>query len=535
LTFTPATDSNGMAKIYVRLGDDGGTENGGVDSSVIDSFVIVVSAVNDAPKIVSVPADLSTPEETAISLEFSSFTVTDVDNVASELFLVAGIGENYTIDEDGVTILPGKDFNGTLEVPLSVYDGQFYSNSVTVTIAVTPVNDPPVVANAMLAATEDETATVSLTGTDDGKVVADSLMQGPSHGTASFSGTILTYVPDADYNGFDTLSWLAIDDSGAVSSEAAFLFISVAAVNDAPTLTVAMDTVNLYLGASHYMALRSDDVDGTVESIAIAQFPSHGSALLSGKTLHYEPNSVGFDSAGFVAEDDGNDYSDTLWIYFNVMDYEETSSSSSSAVWLSLAASSSEGGTSSSSLSVSSVCVSSSRVSAVSSIANASSFSEGGASSSSLSVSSVCVSSSRASAVSSIANASSFSEGGISSSSLSASSVNVSSSDGCVVSHITSISSSGGGRSGLIRLSSSTGEGSSDASAILPGMVARSAVEVHGTCIQANIDTKIALCDLIGRTLWTKTLRAGDRIQWTGSAGLYILRYPGVYVLYRVP
>jgi large repetitive protein len=49
LTYTPAADANGVATITLRLRDDGGTANGGIDVSPTQTFTITVTAVNDAP------------------------------------------------------------------------------------------------------------------------------------------------------------------------------------------------------------------------------------------------------------------------------------------------------------------------------------------------------------------------------------------------------------------------------------------------------------------------------------------------------
>jgi hypothetical protein len=49
LTYTPAANANGTATIKVKLSDDGGTANGGADTSSEQTFVITLTAVNDAP------------------------------------------------------------------------------------------------------------------------------------------------------------------------------------------------------------------------------------------------------------------------------------------------------------------------------------------------------------------------------------------------------------------------------------------------------------------------------------------------------
>jgi len=51
LTYTPAADAFGVATLEVSLKDNGGTENGGIDKSDVQSFTITVKAVNDAPVV----------------------------------------------------------------------------------------------------------------------------------------------------------------------------------------------------------------------------------------------------------------------------------------------------------------------------------------------------------------------------------------------------------------------------------------------------------------------------------------------------
>ena len=47
LTFTPAANANGVAKVTLTLKDDAGTANGGVDTSAAQTFTISVTAVNE--------------------------------------------------------------------------------------------------------------------------------------------------------------------------------------------------------------------------------------------------------------------------------------------------------------------------------------------------------------------------------------------------------------------------------------------------------------------------------------------------------
>jgi large repetitive protein len=49
LTYAPAGDAYGVATVTVTALDDGGTANGGIDSSAPVAFSVTVSPVNDAP------------------------------------------------------------------------------------------------------------------------------------------------------------------------------------------------------------------------------------------------------------------------------------------------------------------------------------------------------------------------------------------------------------------------------------------------------------------------------------------------------
>jgi hypothetical protein len=53
LTFRPAPNAHGVAHVTVSAHDDGGTANGGLDTSAPQRFSITVSSVNDAPSFVA--------------------------------------------------------------------------------------------------------------------------------------------------------------------------------------------------------------------------------------------------------------------------------------------------------------------------------------------------------------------------------------------------------------------------------------------------------------------------------------------------
>lgn len=77
LDYTPAPNANGTATVSIAAHDNGGTANGGSDTSPTQTFVITVTAVNDAPLIALVG---STP----LTLEAAA-TYTDAGATASDV------------------------------------------------------------------------------------------------------------------------------------------------------------------------------------------------------------------------------------------------------------------------------------------------------------------------------------------------------------------------------------------------------------------------------------------------------------------
>lgn len=80
LMYTPAANANGTATITVRLTDGGGMANGGVDTSLPQTFTIVVTPVNDAPVVSPLAGPVGVPSHgPAAALIASAATVADID------------------------------------------------------------------------------------------------------------------------------------------------------------------------------------------------------------------------------------------------------------------------------------------------------------------------------------------------------------------------------------------------------------------------------------------------------------------------
>src|SRR5439155_993637 len=84
LTFTSAPNANGVATVTVKIHDDGGTANGGVDTSAPQTVTITVTPVNDGP-VLTISASSTGGQYSDQTSPVIALTATDIDNMGSQL------------------------------------------------------------------------------------------------------------------------------------------------------------------------------------------------------------------------------------------------------------------------------------------------------------------------------------------------------------------------------------------------------------------------------------------------------------------
>ncbi len=188
LTYTPAANANGSAMVTVTLRDNGGTANGGDDSSDPAAFTITVQPVNDAPVITDGDAAANavaenSPNGTPVGIRASAIDP-ELDSVAFSLFENAG--GRFQIDPvtGVVSVANGAllDFELATSHGITVVatDGSLQT-SAAFTIAVTDVPPGPCVCTPstftnttpVAIPTGPGVVTSTLTVTGAGPVLAD--------------------------------------------------------------------------------------------------------------------------------------------------------------------------------------------------------------------------------------------------------------------------------------------------------------------------------------------------------------------------
>ncbi|HIF9359583.1 TPA: Ig-like domain-containing protein, partial [Photobacterium damselae] len=306
--YVPNTDFNGEDSFTVVV-DDG---NGGTDTITV---TVNVTPVNDAPEGENVSAE--TQEETAVT---GQLTATDADG--DNLTFKPGsdpTNGSVTVNPDGSwEYVPNPDFNGEDSFTVLVDDGNGGTDTITVTVNVTPVNDAPI-GEDVSAETQEETAvTGQLTATDaDGDNLTFKPGSDPTNGSVTVNPDgSWEYVPNTDFNGED--SFTVVVDDGNGGTDTITVTVNVTPVNDAPIgedVSVETQEETAVTGQ-----LTATDVDGDNLTFKPGSDPTNGSVTVNPDgSWEYVPNTDfnGEDSFTVVV-DDGNGGTDTITVIVNV-------------------------------------------------------------------------------------------------------------------------------------------------------------------------------------------------------------------------
>jgi len=325
LTYTVAANANGSSTFVARAQDSGGTANGGIDLSAVQTFTINVTAVNDAPSF-TVGADQTVNEDAGpqtVNAWLSTFSDGDPEVIQALSFVITNnsnpalFSSAPSVSPVGtLTYTPAANANGSAIITLRIEDDGSNtppnvntSATQTFTINVTAVNDAPsFVAGANQTVNEDAAAqTINPWATAISPGPADEAAQTVSFSISNNSDPglfsalpavsptgVLTYTPAADANGSATLT-LILTDSGSntppnvnVSAPQTFT-ITISAVNDAPINTVppiqtTPDTVPLVFDTANTNAISVADIDaaaGIVQMSFGTGAPANGTLTLA--------------------------------------------------------------------------------------------------------------------------------------------------------------------------------------------------------------------------------------------------------------
>ncbi len=387
LVYTPNANFNGTDSFTYTVTSGGVTETGTV--------TVNVGAVNDAP-VNALPASFTTLEDTAMVLTglsisdedagTGSMTVTlvvnnGILNVSGGGASIAGSGSSVvtltgTVAQINATLaatvdyVPNNNFNGTDTLALSTSDGGstgsggVLTDSDSVSITVTPVNDAPVNALPTSYSTMEDTA-LKLSGLSISDADAASgnmsITLGVSRGTLSAGSTagvtvagsgtssltltgtlselnaylaasnsVPVFTPAGDVTAAVTLTMSTNDNGntgGAALTDIDVRTITITPVNDAPVLTADTNATNEDAAVTGNVLSNDTDVDST---LTVGSFTWNGTTYSAGATATISGvGSLVINSSGSYTFTPASNYTGSVpTVTYNVLEDGVVSSSS---------------------------------------------------------------------------------------------------------------------------------------------------------------------------------------------------------------
>jgi VCBS repeat-containing protein len=281
--YLPETDYSGVVTFTYQATD-------GLLVSNTAIVTITVSSVNDAP--IAVNDAYSTNENVTLTISAPGVLENDDDPDGDPLSAVLESGPSsgsLNLNPDGsFEYLPETDHSGVVTFTYQATDGLLVSNTATVTITVSSVNDAPIAVNDAYSTNENVTLTISAPGVlendddPDGDPLSAVLESEPSNGSLDLNPDgSFEYLPETDYSGVVTFTYQATD--GLLVSNTAAVTITVSSVNDAPIAVndaySTNENMTLTINAPGVLENDSDPDDDPLSAVLVSG-PSSGSLTL---------------------------------------------------------------------------------------------------------------------------------------------------------------------------------------------------------------------------------------------------------------
>ena len=327
-TYTPHADFYGTDTFTYQATNTTG------DESNVALVTITVTAANDSP--VGTADNYTVSEDTTLTRTASTGvlandTDTEGDTLTATLVTQPQHG-TLTLNSNGsFSYVPTADYSGTDFFTYKVSDGTNESDPVTVTLAVTAVNDAPTSQTDTYSVNEDSTLTVAAAdgvldndSDPDGDSFSAMISDMPTFGTVTLNpdGSFV-YTPDANFFGTDTFTYLATD--GSANSTKTTVTFTVNAQADAPvasndTYTAPNDGTSVLIDV---LANDTSSPDGnqTLTITSVSQGSAGGTVTIEGNKLRYtaKEGTLGTETVTYTITDtDG--LTDTATLTVTVVD-----------------------------------------------------------------------------------------------------------------------------------------------------------------------------------------------------------------------
>lgn len=315
--FTPGAGFSGTTTFTYTISDGAG----GTDTATVS---VTVNSVNAAPDAVN--DTVTVAEDSPATIINVLANDTDRENGTLRVTAVTQPANGtVTLSPNGVvSFTPNPNFAGTTSFTYTVTDPGNKTDTATVNVTVTGLNDPPVAVNDSVTLPEDSPATTINVRANDQDVDGDTLtvtaVTQPAQGVVSLTNGVVSYAPPANFAGDTTFTYTVSDGT---TTAVATVTVTVTAVNDAPEASDDAYTVTANSAATVLAVKANDlDVDSTTLTVVAVTQPAGGVVTLAGGVVSFTPNAGFTGTATFTYTLSDGSASDVATVTVTVVAFE---------------------------------------------------------------------------------------------------------------------------------------------------------------------------------------------------------------------
>jgi VCBS repeat-containing protein len=313
---TPDPDGNSTSGRIEFFGPDGAV-TGELVFTEIENLLL---PENNAP--IANPDTATTGVGTPVTIDVLANDVDPDGDALTVTSVTTPTNGSASVNPDGtISYTPDAGFTGTDRFDYTVSDGNGGVITSTVTVNVGFENTAPVTVPNTAITDEDTPVTIDVLANDsdpdgDPLTVTEATAE---NGTVTINpdGTI-TYTPDPDFNGTDTITYIADDGNGGTTPGT--VTVTINPVNDAPVAANDSTVTDLDTAIDINVLGNDFDVDGDTLTVTAATPGTNGTTTVNPDgTITYtpEPGFVGLDTFEYTV-DDGNGGTDTATVTVSV-------------------------------------------------------------------------------------------------------------------------------------------------------------------------------------------------------------------------